>query len=83
MATKGTKFDMNAKYVSKQYGALVGRTIKEIRPMYEEELKNFDWDDYSSTPLVIILDDGTVLIPSSDPEGNQAGHLFVESLEEA
>jgi len=29
--------------------------------------------------MVIILDDGTALIPSSDPEGNDSGHIFVES----
>jgi hypothetical protein len=29
--------------------------------------------------MVIILDDGTALIPSSDAEGNDAGHIFIES----
>ena len=68
------------EYIKKEYGALVGRKIKTVRPLTNGECEDFGWDgSFSGVPMVIILDDGTALIPSSDPEGNSAGHIFVES----
>ena len=52
---------------------LVNRTIKDIRYMTDEEVDHLGWD-YSA--IAIILDDGTILFPSSDDEGNNAGALF-------
>lgn len=68
------------EYIKKEYGSLVGRKIKTVRPLTHGEREDFGWDgSFSGVPMVIILDDGTALIPSSDPEGNDAGHIFVES----
>lgn len=70
----------NNAYIKREYGSLVGRKIKTVRPLTHGECEDFGWDsDSSGVPMVIILDDGTALIPSSDPEGNDAGHIFVES----
>ncbi len=55
---------------------LVGRSIKEVRPMTEAERKSYAWYERG---VVIVLDDNTQLIPSQDPEGNGAGVLFAES----
>ena len=67
-------------YVKSKYGSLVGRKIKTVRPLTSGECEDFGWDaGYGAVPMAIILDDGTALIPSSDPEGNDAGHIFVES----
>ena len=52
---------------------LVGKTIKEVRYLTEQEEKDMAW--YSSS-AVIIFTDGTHLIPSADDEGNDAGALF-------
>jgi hypothetical protein len=39
------------------------------------------WEDgWGSIGFAIILDDGQVLIPSSDPEGNSPGHVFMGDL---
>jgi len=57
---------------------IVGRTITGIRQLTEEECKQI-WGmpaSMSDIPLVIQLDDGSELIPSSDPEGNGVGALF-------
>ena len=44
----------------------------------------FYWEKgYGEIPFLILLDDGTALIPSSDPEGNSAGHIFIEQTERA
>jgi len=82
MATKTSNHDQHAAYLGEQYGSLIGRTIKAIRPMYAEEVEDFDWgQSMYDVPFIIILDDDTVVIPSQDPEGNGPGHLFVERLE--
>jgi hypothetical protein len=71
-----------ATYIEEVYGVLRGKTIAHVRPMKDEEMTLFGWTPrYGSTPMIIILDDGTAIIPSSDPEGNEAGHLFVEATE--
>jgi hypothetical protein len=52
---------------------LVGRTIVKARYMTDEEQEYFGW--YSKS-IVIELDNGDLLFPSRDDEGNDAGALF-------
>lgn len=60
--------------------ALVGRKIVGFRYLDALELDGLDW--HYAAP-VLILDDGNVLFPSADDEGNNAGALFttIEGLE--
>jgi hypothetical protein len=54
-----------------------GRTIVGVRPMTPDELENEGWElRYGSDPSTIVFDDGSVLYPSQDPEGNGPGMLF-------
>ena len=55
---------------------LVGRTIASVRYMSDEERDLFGW---TRSPIVLELDDGLALWPSSDDEGNDAGALFTTS----
>lgn len=59
---------------------IVGRTIKQVRPLTDIELRANGWRPPSPStappPLVIVLDDDTLIFPSSDPEGNEPGCLF-------
>tara|TARA_Y100000310_G_scaffold187660_1_gene187672 strand:+ start:464 stop:727 length:264 start_codon:yes stop_codon:yes gene_type:complete len=52
---------------------LLGRTIKSVRYLTTEEMKELGWRNRS---VVLILDDSTVVWPSTDDEGNNAGALF-------
>lgn len=52
---------------------LIGKTIKNVRYMTDEELENNFW---SKRPLVIFFTDGSYIYASSDDEGNEAGALF-------
>ena len=71
----------NDAYIKKEFGSLVGRTIMGVRPLREAELEDMGWEDgWGSIGFAIILDDGQVLIPSSDPEGNGPGHVFMADL---
>lgn len=58
---------------------LEGRTIEEVRPMTDAELEAEHWNPRHQRPPVMVLDDGTKLYPSQDPEGNGPGALFGDS----
>ena len=70
-----------AEYIKNEFGGLVGRTIKGVRMLNKEEIADLAWEDsYGAVPFALILDDGQVIIPSEDPEGNGPGHLFLGEL---
>ena len=52
---------------------LKGRKIVGVRWLSPEECEDMGW---YSRPIVIQLDDGTLLFPSQDDEGNDGGALF-------
>ena len=55
--------------------ALVGCRIVEVRAMNKRELEAEGWPVEESVP-VLVLDNGAVLFPSRDDEGNGPGSLF-------
>ena len=57
---------------------LVGRKIVNVRYLNEQEVEHMGW--YSST-VVIELDNGLLIWPSRDDEGNDAGALFTTDPE--
>lgn len=58
--------------------AIVGRTITGVRPMRYSELEAEGWEvgPFDDPPAVIELDDGAIIYPSCDSEGNGPGALF-------
>lgn len=44
--------------------------------MTEEEMDREGWYARGVNPVALELDDGTVIYPSQDPEGNGPGDLF-------
>ena len=57
---------------------LAGRKIVKVRLMKKEEAEDLGW--YSRS-VVLHLDDGNLLYPSRDDEGNDAGALFTNDEE--
>jgi hypothetical protein len=56
---------------------LAGRTITAVRPLMPEERDVFGWPRrVGAGGIALELDDGSVIVPSQDPEGNGAGALF-------
>jgi hypothetical protein len=53
--------------------ALVGRTIVGARYLTKDEVEGLGW---TQSVLVMQLDDGTLLYPSMDDEGNNGGAMF-------
>jgi hypothetical protein len=52
---------------------LVGRRIVAVRYMTAEEQNDLGWP---SRPIVLGLDNGSLIYPQSDDEGNDGGALF-------
>lgn len=53
--------------------ALAGRSITDVRYLKPREAEALGWD---SRGAVIVLDNGHLLWPAADDEGNGAGALF-------
>lgn len=52
---------------------LKGRKIVDVRRLSKEEMERIGWH---SNPLVLMFDDGSILIPQSDDEGNDGGAMM-------
>jgi hypothetical protein len=55
---------------------LLGRKIVLVRYMTKEEADQLKWD---SRPIILQLDDGNIIYPSQDDEGNGPGSLFTNN----
>lgn len=61
------------QWTDKAKQALVGRNIVAVEYLSQEETVGLGW---SKRPIVLVLDDGDLLFPSMDDEGNNGGSLF-------
>jgi len=80
MAKETTEHAQRRTVINREFGSLVGKTIKRVRPMTINECDLFAWDYEADYAFLVEFTDGTVIVPSQDPEGNGAGHLFIESV---
>lgn len=63
------------RWLAKAAEVLCGRKIVNVRYMRESESEMLGW--YSKS-LVLTLDDGTLIFPSADDEGNDAGAIHYQ-----
>lgn len=56
---------------------LVGRTVKNVGYMTREQADNLGLDFWSSLPLIIEFNDGTMITIASDGECNDGGAILV------
>lgn len=62
-----------SKWLETSKKLLEGRKIVLVRYMNNEEAESLGWTD---RPIVLQLDDGNIIFPSSDDEGNSGGSIF-------
>ena len=74
-----TKPEIERKWTLYAKNALVGRKIVRVRYLTAEEMEDMGW---YSNPIVLELDNGTLVFPSADDEGNDGGALFFCSHED-
>lgn len=70
--------EIENKWTAAAAKLLVGKKIVGVRYLSKSEAKDLDW---SSRPIVLMLDDGTSIFPSMDDEGNNGGALFTDCEE--
>lgn len=80
MTTELKEHQQRRTVISNEFGSLVGKTVKRVRPLTVSECDMFAWDYKGDIAFLVEFTDGTVIVPSRDPEGNGAGHLFIESV---
>ena len=69
-------FSDSSKDTRKWNDMLVGRTIKSMRRLTDEEMRV---NGFHKNPMVLFLDDGTFILPQKDDEANDGGALYVQS----
>ena len=62
-----------SEYAEKHF---LGRTIVGCRYLTDKEVEDLGWYNAS---IVLVLNDGSLLFPSADDEGNDAGAIFGQS----
>ena len=72
MSTQKTKIDIKDYWLDKAAKVLVGRKIQSINYLSKKESDDIGW---FHRPIVITLDDGTIMFPVSDDEGNDGGAI--------
>lgn len=65
--------DMSSRWTATAAGLLQGRTITKVRYMTEAEQTESMW---GGRAVVLELDNGLLIYPACDPEGNGPGALF-------
>ena len=57
---------------------IIGQRIVDGRKLTKSELKRHDWptNTHHGPAIALILENGAVLYPSRDPEGNGSGTFF-------
>ena len=67
------KSDIEQKWENLANRQLLIRKIVKVRYLSQEEAGDLMW---SKRPVVLHLDDGNLIFPSMDDEGNDGGALF-------
>lgn len=55
--------------------SIVGQRITDVRKMTDEEANEMYW---SNPPYIVTLENGIIIIPQIDPEGNDGGTLLLD-----
>lgn len=67
------EIQLDNMWIKKIEKNLLNKKIIDVRVMSISETKNHGWH---YRPIVITLDDGEMIYPSMDDEGNEAGAIF-------
>ena len=70
------KNEVEKKWDKEAKDLLLGRTIVGVRYLPKNDVDAYFWN---SRPIMMILDDGTQIVPVIDPECNDGGSLATSS----
>lgn len=69
-----TRTELESEEMARYLGCLVGLKIAKVLPMTDKEVGQLAWHQGG---VIIMLEDGTTVLPMRDPEGNGPGHLEI------
>lgn len=69
---------MENRWIKEISEVIVGKKIKSVSIMTQEDADDIGYD---SRPIIIELEDGTLLYPVSDDEGNDGGSIYTTNEE--
>lgn len=64
------------EYIEREYGWMVGKTVKHVRILSLEEIEDLGWYVGGEVPFAVFFTDGTYIVPMRDEEGNGPGALL-------
>lgn len=67
---------MTKSWAEQAANVLLGKTIVKVRYITANEMRDLYWD---RSGVVFELNDGTIVYPSQDDEGNGPGALFTSN----
>lgn len=65
--------DIRTKWAEKAQEAFVGKRVSRVRYLSDTEMRALGWVE---SVLVLEFEDGTLIFPSRDDEGNGGGAMF-------
>lgn len=68
--------EIENRWVKTARDQLQGRRIVHVRYMRHEEADSLGWH---SRPVVLVLDDGNLIYPAADDEGNDGGAFYTNN----
>lgn len=76
LTTETKKAEIETRWTDIASRQLLGRKIVKVRYMTDKECRDMGWQERC---IVIHLDDGNLIFPASDDEGNAAGALLTNN----
>lgn len=65
--------EMHKRWNTQAREVLMGRTIIKVMYMNDKWASDLGFDEHMGRPLMLQLDNGTIIIPMRDDEGNDGG----------
>ena len=82
MARNAKEVNKMGTYFRKEFGSLIGKTVKTIVALSDKDIEAMGWStDYDTEAFGIVFTDGTLFIPMADPEGNGPGFAYLQGEE--
>lgn len=75
--TPGRSDDRVDAFIFNAFGWMIGKKISSVRELTEDEYEQMGWSKNTwSIAVAMVFDDGTFMIPVSDPEMNNPGWVI-------
>ena len=82
MARTAKEVNEMTGYFRKEFGSLIGKTVKTVVALNDKEIEAMGWNTgWNTESFAIVFTDGTLFIPMADPEGNGPGFAYIQEVE--